>query len=327
MTIPSLVSFFHTKVKNTQIEVFEKKINQAMEQMQVRGFLLQKYNSTEEFVQKLSEVMKISAVCSSEKLSDCMGYDEVVTRKNKEPFSLDNAKEGKNAFHKTGAEDDYAETVGLILGNGVPVLLSYNRNCPLYDPETKYAVGETSSCIAAVFDINGDKAPNKFGDDVIGFNVARFGGSCSIESGSTCFTSTPFKPSPITKEECLLLKDDLGITYCNNDIDYWAGAVKMCGGKDKMPKIADMKNIMEDIYGASSSSYGNAFYANANLNAQVLKELNLNIPFYLWLAAETANPQGEYLYGGDIYFGLDHYQGQAYTLLRSSSSAYVMCVE
>ena len=61
--------------------------------------------------------------------------------------------------------------------------------------------------------------------------------------------SCPFLPTPITESECLAKMDTLGITNCytsswRRDNNYWAGAVKQCGGVNKMPTYEDLAAIV-----------------------------------------------------------------------------------
>ena len=82
---------------------------------------------------------------------------------------------------------------------------------------------------------------------------------CAFELGGVCY-GTPFTPTPITKAECEQLKGDLGIYLCAEDIDYWAGAVKECGGVSKMPTHAQVDEIAQYVYNTSSiDAVGNTY--------------------------------------------------------------------
>ena len=67
---------------------------------------------------------------------------------------------------------------------------------------------------------------------------------------------------PMSPEDCIKYKDKLGIINCTKQPDYWAKAIQMCGGKNKMANDNDLVLIANDIYetnilGArNSNSYG-----------------------------------------------------------------------
>lgn len=63
----------------------------------------------------------------------------------------------------------------------------------------------------------------------------------------------PFKPKPISYIECMKIKNSYGIKECyweqsKKPIDYFAGAVKQCGGIDNMPSIEEITAIHSLLY-------------------------------------------------------------------------------
>lgn len=68
-----------------------------------------------------------------------------------------------------------------------------------------------------------------------------------------------FKPKPITQSECEKIKDQYGITSCPVSNDYWAGAVKACGGIKNMPSEKDFHNIYNQII-SPMLHYADSFY-------------------------------------------------------------------
>ncbi len=81
-------------------------------------------------------------------------------------------------------------------------------------------------------------------------NVLALGnkGACEVEFGGICWTIVN-TIIPISKEECETIKGELGINACNYDNDYWAGAVKQCGGTKNMPTMAQLADLASMIYG------------------------------------------------------------------------------
>ncbi len=336
LTLPTLIKNFQTFVKETQIKVITTKINQGIERMQVKGSLNYNYSDTREYVEELSKEMKILNICDSDHIVDCWGYDNIITRKNKPAFSVADSKDAKQTFDKTLDDgSDFSSSVGVILGNGTPMILSYDKNCELFDPDTKYTYEEITSCIVGVYDINGKRGPNKFGEDVIGFNAGRFGGSCTIEIGSACFTSTPFKPKPLTHDECIRLKDKLGITYCmDHDLDYWGGAVKTCGHKSKLPDINEIREVLIDLYGSdnvsSTDSYMNVSGVVLNTNSSSAKLLGFtNLPYSIWMDNETSDPRidNAFICASNIRIESTSYRTQAYTFTRGADNPWAICAE
>lgn len=56
------------------------------------------------------------------------------------------------------------------------------------------------------------------------------------DCANLCFKFKFTNYSPLSKEECEAVKDQYGIKYCiNAEKDYFAGAVKTCGGIDEIP--------------------------------------------------------------------------------------------
>ena len=138
--------------------------------------------------------------------------------------------------------------------------------------------------MSGVYDWNGGAKPNKLGDDVITLGMASgLGSSCAFEVGSTCYTA-PFSPTPMTKAECEAEKDNLGIKGCIYEQDYWAGAVKQCGGVSKIPTLAQLGELASQMY-VGNPTIG-AKEENNNIqfdsNSSTAKSLGLTPYFYLW---------------------------------------------
>lgn len=195
----------------------------------------------------------------------------VIVNDNGDTVEVSKQKDGKKTFHMTDGE--WGETVGLILGNGTQMLLSYKKDC-IIDPDSRYEMdkmgkSQATQCMAAVYELNGKRGKNKYGEDVVPFNALDFGGSsCAFEVGNTCYATAPFEPTPITKAECEALPSSYGIKACRNDSDYWAGAVKQCGGVNKLPSEQQLAELAQKLYNNSSISatYAAGLYQYGTLN-------------------------------------------------------------
>ena len=302
MTLPVLNQAINKKVRAEQIRTVKYKFTKATEKMASLG-LIGPYDSTAAFVAELQKHLKIMKVCPSSKLRECWPYDTITLLDGKE-YEVTKLQTGKQFQMKDSDTADYSSpNIGIITGDGTPMILSYNTKCEALDPvktygwateDNKPVSNATSNCVAAVFEINGSKKPNKQNEDVALFNANGLGSSCAIElDGGKCFTAA-FTPTPLTKAECEAQKDDLGIKYCGYDKDYWAGAVKQCGGVNNMPTRADLVKIAQAIYkGNPSISSSGTTYVTYELG--IATSLGLPEPdFYLWSGEENSK-DGAYI--------------------------------
>ncbi len=81
----------------------------------------------------------------------------------------------------------------------------------------------------------------------------------------------------------------MGIKNCNYNNDYWAGAVKQCGGVNKLPTLAQLAAVANYVYG--STAVGTK---TKNTGLTFLKDnlatlgLPSNKAFYLWSSSEVS---------------------------------------
>ncbi|HIS37317.1 TPA: hypothetical protein IAC10_11955 [Candidatus Scatousia excrementigallinarum] len=114
--------------------------------------------------------------------------------------------------------------------------------------------------------------------------------------------SCPFYPTPLTKAECEAQKNNLGISGCYEEPDYWAGAVKQCGGVQNMPTQADIAKIVSSIY-------------KGNPNIEEYKDYNLT--YENGTASSLGLPEPPFtLWTGEEYVGLAVYEGFWPTVVR-----------
>ena len=122
--------------------------------------------------------------------------------------------------------------------------------------------------------------------------------------------------SPMTLEECnqAVSEGTLGITACNNyDSDYWAGAVRACGGVQNMPTQAQLEQLAAYIYPDADLTFDGSSTTYANWDADRASIFMAQTPsgyseFHVWSGQEssqynayyrTFNPAGTYW--DDIY--------------------------
>ena len=291
MTIPTLVANYQTRAWSTSASVFERKLEEALKQMNTQQ-VLAGYKSTADFVNALGKYFKINKVCPNNDLMSCF-EDKVYWGADEEEVDMTKIKNASNF----GQDDWDTELIGVQFANGTTGLIAYNPECK-ENPYTNQFTG--TSCLALLYDTTGFKTPNTQQKDLRGINVLSLGGSnCAFEINGTCFMA-PFKPEPITKAECEQLKGDLGIKECYYDNDYWAGAVKACGGVTKMPTQAQLTALAEEVYGTSINSSGATY---ANLNKDKLDEMGFDIDTFsgsvrVWSGEEYS---GSYAYSRGFY--------------------------
>ncbi len=118
-----------------------------------------------------------------------------------------------------------------------------------------------------------------------------------FEAGGKKWTC-PFLPTPINRSECEAEKSRLGIRECDYDNDYWAGAVKQCGGINKMPTMDDLAKIASLIYKGNPTvgAYNDVY--NLTYESGTATSLGLHEPlFLLWSGEEYSENRA---YGRDF---------------------------
>ena len=260
ITMPTLVAKIQDHVKAKRIENIRQKLSKVTDAMSATSGI-NGYPNTMEFVKEMNRHMKIAKICDNDNLSACWPTKEVMLNDEGKMWEIAKTKNPKTLKIPKKVQNNYANTVGIVTADGTSMILSYYKTCDFNPDVTGYAysggLSNSASCIAGVFDWNGGKNPNKLGKDVITMGVASgLGNECAFELNGKCFTA-PFAPTPISRATCEELKGELGIKGCNYEQDYWAGAVKQCGGVSKMPTQADLTELAKVLYNTSSINSSN----------------------------------------------------------------------
>ena len=240
MTIPTLISNYQQKAWDEASQVFEIKLEEALKTMNTQQ-VLAGYKSTSNFVNALSKYFKITKICANNDILSCF-EDKVIWGDTEVDMS------GITAASHLGQKDWDTETIGVQFANGVTGVIAYNPDCK-QDPYSNQIVG--TSCLALLYDVTGYKKPNTQSKDLNEINVLGLGGEdCTFEVDGICFIG-PFSPQPLSMQECIDEKDTLKIKNCRYDSDSWAGAVKTCGGVDKMATPEHLATIARSLYNNS----------------------------------------------------------------------------
>lgn len=284
LTMPTLISEYNIKQWSVAADVFEKKLDESLREMNFQ-LVLAGHQTTESFVDELAKHFKTYKICNNDELAQCFSDKFYWTGSSSEAFDLDVIKTSRNF----GQKNWKTNVVGVQFANGTNALIAYNPTDTCQQDQLSNNI-DVSSCLAIIYDTSGSKLPNARGKDLrANSNVASLGVGCAFEVGSTCYEVAPFKPTPITKAECEELKSTLGIKNCNYDSDYWAGAVKACGGVNKLPTMAQLAAIANYVYGTTGvgaqTKKTGLTYLKDNL-------ATLGLPtgkaFYLWSSSEVS---------------------------------------
>ena len=270
ITIPTLIQKYNTKTWNTAATVFEKKLEDALKIMNSQSTLAG-HNSTEEFIEELSTHFKTNKICQNDELLDCFSniiYWGNTSSSTPKEFDASIIREAKNF----GQQDWKSNVIGVQFASGVNALIAYNptESCT-QNPHSNQVTG--NDCLAILYDTSGKKNPNTSGKDIrANSSVIKLGTGCAFKTNNTCYTSLPFKPTAVTKAECeeMVASGEYGIKACSLENDYWAGAVKQCGGVDKLPSDTQLAELATYIYGMNVGTSGTV-YCPKDANGNYIK--------------------------------------------------------
>ena len=329
ITMPVLLSNVNQKVKAERVTNIKQKLSKATDKMAVQSGLIG-YDSTAAFVHEMQRHMKITKICDNDHLANCWPSKEVTLDDAGKTWEISKTKTART-LKVTKADDDiWSDTVGIVTGDGTSMILSYNKGCTFdIDKEGLKGNGSNSNslnCLAGVFDWNGGKKPNKLaklegnsnGDVLIFGKAGGLGSECSIEAGGKCFTA-PFTPSPLTDAECEAEKGTLGIKECSYyGYDFWAGAVKQCGGVAKMPTADDLAQLAKELY-KGKPIVGGSEYVNAELDTSKAASMGFTGSYFeVWSGEEHS--------GGYAYNRGFNQSGSGWSYQHRNSPLQAVCV-
>ena len=311
LTLPNLIQNHNQKAWSTAQDVFTKRLEVATCQMNTEEKLAG-YDSTMDFVNELKKYIKITRICDNNELTKC--FNSNILTADGQDVNLSKFEGGGKQFTK----DNWGtETLGVQFANGVNALIAYNPNTTQDPYNNQFSATEAS--MAILYDVSGYKNPNTLGKDVNqNANVTDLG--CQINPdfvGGMCIKQILGPQnggySPMTLDECnqAVSEGKLGITACSYRSDYWAGAVKACGGVQNMPTQAQLEQLAAYIYPDADEIKGGTTITNANWNADRASLFTAQSPgnyFYVWSGQE---------YRQDVAYR--RYFGPTHTSWRNSS--------
>jgi len=244
ITVPTLMVEINNKQWTTAANVFERKLNEALKNMNTSQ-VISGHTTTLSFVEELSEHFKINKICKNNELQSCFSDTVYWGAGDATPEEVD-MRTVTNSSH-FGLKDWGTELIGVQFANGVTGIVAYNPEC-WGDPLSNQFNG--TSCVSVLYDVSGNKKPNTKGKDIGNFGVMRRLGdaSCAFKIDGGCY-SAPFIAPAATIEECKeVLANTAFAGICRLGQDYWAGAIKTCGGIDKMPSTDQLEEIGKSLY-------------------------------------------------------------------------------
>ena len=326
ITIPSLVKNYNEKAWSTAQDVFTKRLEVATRQMNTEEKLAG-YSNTMDFVNELKKYIKITRVCDNSNITKCFNK-EVIWNEGEDPIDMSTIKNAASL----GQDDWDTDTVAVQFANGVNAIIAYNPNTTQEPFNNQFSA--TSNSMAILYDVTGNKNPNKYGanSDIFGINVTQLAGvtGCMIPelADTICITQilapdTGF--SPMTLDECNQAVSDgeLGIQACNYNSDYWAGAVKACGGTQNMPTMAQLGQLATYVYNYDGTIGAQQDVSRLTLDtekaSQFLSASPYSTSFYVWSGQEYSQ-----LYAYNRNFG-STYTDWGYNL-RYGSFRLAVCL-
>lgn len=322
LTVPALIANLQEKSWATSSDVFLKRFESSLRVMNTQG-VLAGYRTTEDFVNVLSKHMKISKICSNDNLSEC--FNEYIYSGDENNKTETNIADLKTS--RSFALDNWGtNTLGIQFANGVTGLLAYNPSCNAnaYDNQS-----DVLKCVALIYDTSGFDKPNFITKDVnITGNVDVESFGCVSKLGGLCITKTAFKPTPVSKAECIEMAqsgkyDGMYENECVADNDYWAGAIKTCKGK--IPTGEQAKTLVRSLYDCGNDCTfnwtGGGGHNYANLNESAYKQIStITPPISFWVLEVTSSPSWRKYYGiYKTYYDITH--------ATSSGNCYAICVK
>ncbi len=291
LTIPATVA--HNKEKGwlTASSIFERQLGEALRTMNSQQ-LLRGQSTTENFVKELTKHMKTIRVCENSNLSECFPQSIMWGSGDAEKQVVDmtNIKSASDF-----GLDWNTNLVGIQFANGIFSLMAYNPKCSA-DPynldsvklagsaTTKFgAVKLGTDCMAVLYDVSATSEPNEQNKDIRNINVSSLGNvKCAFEINGSCFGQPFIVGAPMTPAQCADEGSSLGISECITSNDYWAGAVKKCGGVSKMASPTQLASIANYIYETNSVA-ANVDKSSLELNTKLSSELGLaGVAFTIW---------------------------------------------
>ena len=300
LTVPALIQNYNAKAWETAQKVFTNRLEVATRQMNTEEKLAG-YSNTMDFVNELKKYIKITRVCDNSNITKCFDK-EVIWNEGEDPIDMSTIRNAASL----GQDDWDTDTVAVQFANGVNAIIAYNPNTTQEPFNNQFSA--TSNSMAILYDVSGNKNPNTNGKDIGKINVENLAGvtGCMIPelADTMCITqilATRTGYSALTYAECTEAKDkgEIDVQYCYNGNDYWAGAVKACGGTSNMPTESQLTALANYVYNRTdlTTGYTGGLALDTTKASQFLSASPDSARFCVWSGQENSSG---YAYGRDF---------------------------
>ena len=259
ITMPTLVTNIQERVRKEQVRTVKYKLTKATDKMNSLGKIGvygDDDTATSNFVNELKKHLSIAKICDNNHLAECWSGGSFINANGSKTYNVAGLKTGKD-LNALQFNSGSTKTMGIVTGDGVPIILVYGKECSALDEAKTYTwstvdgkpeTNATAGCVSMVFDINGAKGPNKVGTDVRTMN--------SLLGMINLGTDYP----ALSQADCGKMKNELGITECydssNGGEDKWGGAMKACHDLGMhLPSMATLAQIATLQYGVPISAF------------------------------------------------------------------------
>ena len=304
LTVPALVQNYNAEAWKTGKSVFEKRLEVATRQMNTEEKLAG-YSNTMDFVNELKKYIKITRVCDNSNITKCFNK-EVIWNEGEDPIDMSTIKNAASL----GQDDWDTDTVAVQFANGVNAIIAYNPNTTQEPFNNQFSA--TSNSMAILYDVSGNKNPNTNGKDIGKINVENLAGvtGCMIDPdlvGGMCISQILGPQNggygPLTKAECEQIADEgygNNKAYCYYNNDYWAGAVKACGGISNMPTMEQLGQLAVYVYNYNGTIGAQQDVRYLTLDKEKASQFLSASPasdyFFVWSAQESSQRYAYYRY-------------------------------
>ena len=256
LTMPTLLTNIQERITKEKVRTVKYKLTQATDKMKALD-KIGSYETTEKFLDELKKHMTIAKICDNTHLTECWPTSTInVTNSTKNVSDIKTGQDLMSLALGTSA----TTTMGIVTGDGTPMILVYSPVCTALDPAKSYTwsvvdgkpeTNATTNCVSAIFDINGTKGPNKIGTDIRTLN--------SI-FGATYLSDY----EPADKKLCNEMKKKYGFSSCGpaaeSGQDYWVGAIYACKKLGlHMVSASTMANIANARFGTTQIGPNTAY--------------------------------------------------------------------
>ena len=277
LTIPTLTQNIGNAILEHQQKIFKAKLEEGFHRMAVEDKLGKKY-TTKSFVNEFKNYFKVAITCDPNNLVNCFG--EKITN-GEDEFEVANLKKAKDFNSNYPNADVY----GVRFPDGTGMLMTYEPNCKGFaasDIPKEAEIGTYAKCVKYIYDVNGEKAENTFGSDMLGTLIpTKSSGSFGLSF--TIIGNRAFRPGETYEGQtytCADATQATGNEHGSYTCDYWLGAKRFCesiGGS--LPDAGQLTEIFNQIYLNADCRYTDTY--NDQPNYEECNETKV----------QTANPE------------------------------------